>query len=178
MESSGWIVDTATSTIAAASSELFGQPGQLQCVSAAAPNYNNTLAQALSLINHQSMKPVPISAVTVVSGVPGQPSSVSFRVQLQAGTQYTLSLSSLSRRDMGDLDSLPAAVALARAGASNSSSIRHEHLRSWAEYWRSGAAVVLGSKRMVLEGWWYGSQYLFGSATALGKVAPGLWGPV
>jgi hypothetical protein len=36
--------------------------------------------------------------------------------------------------------------------------------------------VDLGS-RSLLEGWWYGSQYLFKSATALGKVPPGLWGP-
>jgi len=46
----------------------------------------------------------------------------------------------------------------------------------WQKYWAK-SSVDLGSMNTLLESYYYGSQYLIGSASREGKVAPGLFGP-
>jgi hypothetical protein len=165
----------------------------------------NSLAHGLVVLECRPTSPadgfnaVPPCAVVPLKGrlqggaVGG--ARVQANVSMRAGMTYVLALSSLTLRDISDghangsppavdqstappsTDLVGAAVELASSAARNLTSLRAEHQQWWEEYWRTGAAVVLGEKRLDLEGWWYGSQYLFGSAVRPGKVAPGLWGP-
>ena len=175
--SSSWVQDAVSKTIAANSKSLFEQPGQRQCLTAAPPNVNNTLVHAVRISAHGSGA-VPFSAVKVTSqGLKGgPPASVSWECGLKAGITYSLALTSLTKRDVGGNDPLGASVALAHAAVQNSTALRLAHRKDWDSYWSSCASVDLGG-RQLLEGWWFGSQYLFKSATALGAVPPGLWGP-
>ena len=49
------------------------------------------------------------------------------------------------------------------------------HAAWWGAFWNA-SAVYLGDGNQLLEGFWYGMQYLLGSTARSGKVAPGLWG--
>ena len=171
---SRWIVDAAGSTVAASNENLFEQPGQRQCLSAAPPNYNNSIVQSLTIVVAATGQAVPLFAIQLSNSAGS--ASVQWQANLSAGTDYMLTLSSLSRRDVGDTDPTDASHKLAFAAARNSTALHHAHTEAWKAYWLNCASVSLG-KRSLLEGFWFGSQYLFGSATALGKVPPGLWGP-
>lgn len=182
-----WILGGAA--VQAADTSLFEQPGQTQCLAAAPPNYNNSLAQGWALVDTSTGERVPLSAMhstnptghllsnPEVDSAGSPPASVNFTVHLQAGRVYTVAFSAVTSRDVDGVDPSVTAVELATAAARNASALQAEHAAWWAEYWRAGATVTLGEKRLLLEGWWYGAQYLFGSATRPGKVAPGLWGP-
>ena len=172
--SSSWVIDTTGRTVAASSDNLFEQPGQRQCLSAAPPNYNNSLVQSLAIVVAATGEAVPLDGVQFSRGTGS--ASVTWQANLSAGVDYTLTLSSLSRRDVGGTDPTDASRLLAFAAARNSSALHQAHTDAWVAYWHNCASVSLG-KRSLLEGFWFGSQYLFGSATALGKVPPGLWGP-
>ena len=52
---------------------------------------------------------------------------------------------------------------------------RAAHTAFWAGYW-GASEVRLDDSRQLLEGFYYGSQYLLGSTARAGKVPPGLWG--
>jgi hypothetical protein len=174
--SSSWVQDAASKTIAANSMSLFEQPGQRQCLTAAPPNVNNTLVHAVKIYAH-GLGAVPFSAVKVTpQGSKGAPASVAWECELKIGVSYSLALTSLTKRDVGGNDPLATSVALAHSAVQNSSALGLAHQKDWGSYWSSCASVNLG-RRQLLEGWWFGSQYLFKSATALGKVPPGLWGP-
>lgn len=167
--SNGWVVDPTTLTVAASNQDLFSQLGQPQCLTAAPPNYNNSVVQGFHIVSAAG-EVVPLLSVAVGDD------AVRWQCNLSAGVAYSLALSSLTRRDVGDVDPLDAAVALAHAAAKNSAVLESAHHDAWAAYWQNCASVSLGEGRTLLEGFWFGSQYLFGSATALGKVPPGLWG--
>ena len=79
---------------------------------------------------------------------------------LKAEAVFTLVLSSLTRRDVGDTDPTAASLALAHSAARNISGLRRAHAEFWAGYWDVGAAVSLGS-RSLLEGWWYAPAEAF-----------------
>lgn len=169
--------DSVSGTVAAVSEDLFEQPGQRQCITAAPPNVNNSLVHAVDIVADDMDEAVPFSAVKInPNGAKASPASVAWQVHLKAGVTYTLALTSLTRRDVAHSDPMAASLALAHSAARNSSGLRAAHQQSWSEYWSSCASVDLG-ERSLLEAWWYGSQYLFKSATAIGKVPPGLWGP-
>jgi hypothetical protein len=174
--SSSWVRDSDSRTIAASSKSLFEQPGQRQCLTAAPPNVNNTLVHAVDIFAPQSGA-VPFTAMKVnPDGSRGAAASVSWECALKAGVTYSLALTALTKRDVGGNDPLAASLALAHSAARNSAALRVAHQKDWGSYWSSCASVDLG-QRQLLEGWWFGSQYLFKSATALDKVPPGLWGP-
>jgi hypothetical protein len=166
--SSSWVVDAETSTIAAVDRDLFEQPGQRQCLTAAPPNVNNTIvqaltpprdhdprncswgprnicyckslwkiflgprshswgsescAQALALVNAATGAAVALAEVEIVglwnpenleSGShPHTTASVRFQAKLSAGNRYTAALAALTRRDVGNMDSMETSLALA-----------------------------------------------------------------
>ena len=110
---------------------------------------DNTVVQALTLVDGSGAA-VPLSGVKVAH----TPASVTFTAALKPEAVYTLVLSSLTRRDVGDTDPTAASLALVRPAARNTSGLSRAHAEFWAGYWDVGAAVSLGS-RSILEGWWY-----------------------
>ena len=115
---------------------------------------DNTVVQALTLVDGSGAT-VPLSNVKVApDSDPHAPASVTFAATLKGESVYTLVLSSLTRRDVGDTDPKAASLALARSAARNISGLSRAHAEFWAGYWDVGAAVSLGS-RSLLEGWWY-----------------------
>ena len=182
---STWVLHQASGHIIATDTQLFQQPNTTQCLTAAPPNLNNSLYQALSMADAAGAL-MPLSEYGgVVHHLPASSSSgppptvLSFEVPVVANATYTLALSSISMRDAehSGMHAADLAKKMSHDAVHNASAITLEHAAWWSEYWKSGAAVSLGSRRLLLEGWWYGAQYLFGSATRPGKVAPGLWGP-
>ena len=174
---STWVIAPNGGGIAATDQDLFMQPSTKQCLTAAPPNFNNTLAQALMITGPDG--------ATVPSSHHSQPgfegggatTSLTFSFKAKAAVVYTVVLSSISQRDADGADPAALAESVAQAAAKNVSGLAAAHAAWWAEYWAAGAAVDLGRGRLLLEGWWWGSQYIFGSATRAGKVAPGFWGP-
>ena len=98
---------------------------------------------------------------------------------LAPNTAYTFVVTALSNRDVAEgVDPVVAAVAAARSydGAPAAiAALRDGHARFWARYWNA-SSLYLGESRQLLEGAWYGLQYLIGSTARVGKVGPGLWG--
>ena len=115
---------------------------------------DNTVVQALTLVDGSGAA-VPLSDVKVApDSDPHAPASVTFAATLKAESVYSLVLSSLTRRDVGDTDPTAASLALVRSAARNTSGLSRAHAEFWAGYWDVGAAVSLGS-RSLLKGWWY-----------------------
>ena len=56
-----------------------------------------------------------------VFSLSSSPASASWSVELKAGVQYSLALTSLTRRDVGGMDPLAASLALAHSAARNHS---------------------------------------------------------
>ena len=178
-----WVLERSSGHIVATDRDLYQQPNTTQCLTAAPPNLNNSLYQALSIADAAGTY-LPLSECggvvhhpPALSGPP--PTVLSFQVPVVANTTYTLALSSVSMRDAehSGMHAADLAKKMAHEGVRNATALTLEHTSWWSDYWQHGAAVSLGSERLLLEGWWYGAQYLFGSATRPGKVAPGLWGP-
>ena len=157
--------------IQALNQSLFQQLNTPQCIAAAAPNFNNTLAQAL-VISEGGKLLKPRLVTTQARGT-----FQTVTLEMKANKTYTMILSSVSQRDSNGDDPAPVAIREAVAAVGNLRSLLAHHEMWWQSYWAQGASVRLGPDRLLLEGWWYGSQYLFGSATRSTKVPPGLWGP-
>ena len=68
-----------------------------------------------------------------------------------------------------------AAASRAASGA-DTSALRAEHSAWWRQFWNQ-SSIDLGPRYQILEGWWYGMQYILGSASRAGEVVPSLFGP-
>ena len=113
-------------------------------------------------------------------------------VSIEADRQYTLVLAVQSSLDppvpvsttsgtrVGtdtSIDVLGSAVRLARRSSTTEGllALRTSHAHWWESYWNA-SSVDLGPERRVLESFWFGMQYMGGSANQAGKQAAGQWG--
>ena len=107
---------------------------------------------------------------------------------MRPGHEYEIVTALISRRDLAEPGQYryaslgPAATADVVAAASRAAAgadtarLRVEHSAEWRRFWNA-SSVDLGPKRSQIEGWWYGMQYLLGSASRAGEVVPSLFGP-
>jgi len=144
-----------------------------QCLAAVPPNVNVTIAVAATLLLAADLSPAPLA------GAEEGAAAATATVALQANTEYLLVVAAPSSRDVGDgVDPLAGALAMLAnyAGAPAYAAARAAaHAAWWAAYY-AASEVRLGEGRQLLEGFYYGSQYLLGSTARAGKVPPGLWG--
>ena len=68
------------------------------------------------------------------------------------------------------------AAAVAAGGAARIQELQQQHAEQWAAFWNA-SSVDLGPAWQDLEAFYYNMQYMLGSASVPGQVAPGLWGP-
>ena len=109
--------------------------------------------------------------------------TINATLHLKANSPTTFVVSVVSSRDAAavapPLVSVSAAAdALAQASAIPSAvaAQRAEGLAWWSSYWNA-SAVSLGPGRQLLEGFWYGMNYMAAMQNRAGKQAAGLWGP-
>ena len=109
--------------------------------------------------------------------------AVNATLRLKAGIPTTFVVSVVSSRDHAAASSpsrsvSAAADALAQTSATRAAvaSQRAESLAWWSSYWNA-SSVSLGPDRQLLEGFWYGMNYMAGMQNRAGKQATGLWGP-
>jgi hypothetical protein len=153
------------------------QYNSTQCLTAIPANVNITLGlatlvvrvsdgQALQFISPELKESE--SSVTSTAGV-----------SLEAGVDYWVILAASTTRDTNWLiDPVDASLDLASkfVGDINYPSTKLSiHTNSWSSFWNV-SEVILDDSRTLLEGFWYGAQYLLGSTTRLGSIPPGLWG--
>jgi hypothetical protein len=98
-------------------------------------NITQRSVQALDIVDAASGASMPRLKLAVSAD------SVSFQTKLSAGVGYTLALSSLTWRDVGDVDPLARSLALAHSAARNSSALRRAHAHAWSSYWHTCATV-------------------------------------
>jgi hypothetical protein len=111
--------------------------------------------------------------------------TINAKLHLKANTPTTFVVSVVSSRDNSAAAGSPpprsvsaAAVDLAQSTATRTAvaAQRVETLAWWSSYWNA-SAVNLGPDRQLLEGFWYGMNYMAGMQNRAGKQATGLWGP-
>lgn len=109
--------------------------------------------------------------------------TVNATLHLKANISVTFVVSVVSSRDNAAASTpsrsvSAAADALAKkmAKPAAAASQRAKSLAWWTSYWNA-SAVSLGPDRQLLEGFWYGMNYIAGMQNRAGKQATGLWGP-
>lgn len=151
-----------------------------------------------------TQSPFPVVAALALRLVGGDESAVSERLysnsgcisnvtfRLAAGHNVTVALLLLTNLDqedgktpvggMVDPDPVPAALNRILAAtadttvtATHLATRRSEHDDWWSSFWNR-SSISLPTDGLT-ECFWFGSQYLLGSAARTGKVPPGLWGP-
>ena len=156
-------------------------PGSFGCLVSTAGNTNNTLAIVSEV--REDGKAIELISTTTDRKLVAQAS-----FEIETGHTYELVTALLSRRDLAEpgqyryssvgeaatADVVAAASHAARAA--NTSALRAEHSTWWQQFWNK-SSVDFGSKYQLLEGWWYGMQYLLGSASRPGEIVPSLFGP-
>jgi hypothetical protein len=142
-----------------------------QCLTAVPPNVNVTVAVAVTVFLAADLSPVALVAAEA------RGAAATATVALLPNTDYLLIIAAPTTRDVGDDVLAGAFEMLARfAGAPTYAAERAAaHAEWWAAYY-AASEVYLGEGRQLLEGFYYGSQYLLGSTARAGKVPPGLWG--
>lgn len=151
----------------------------LQCLTAVPPNVNVTVAVVATLLDAETLLPVPLTGHWVNGSA-----SASLAVSLTPTRAYLLVISVVSSRDTAWQED-PLDVALAQAstlvdspgvcawlgtpldtlgyrllfvGVSGTlSSIQAEHATWWANFWNA-SSLYLGEDNQLLEGFWYGMQ--------------------
>ncbi len=147
-----------------------------QCLVAVPPNVNVTIALAASVFLASDGSPAPLLS----SSADAAASTATATVALLPDTDYLLVLAAPTNRDLGGADPLAGALGLlgryaGAAGVEYAAARRTAHATFWTSYW-AASEVNLGEGRQLLEGFYYGAQYLLGSTARAGKVPPGLWG--
>lgn len=155
-----------------------------RCLISTAGNTNNTLA----IVSEVRADRKPLNLTTVECD--GRIGASGF-FTMRPGHSYEIISTLVTRRDLAEpgqyryargglADPTGAAdvVAAASRAAANAdaASLLVEHAEWWAKFWNK-SSVDLGPKRQTIEGWWYGMQYLLGSASRAGEVVPSLFGP-
>eukprot|EP00040_Diaphanoeca_grandis_P025186 m.139259 g.139259 ORF g.139259 m.139259 type:complete len:1142 (-) comp30045_c0_seq6:246-3671(-) len=161
------------------------------CLSIVRKNINISLGMAVSLATSQGFvaandvrtQNMTSPSCLFPSGVSGwcpdiYSSSASF--ELIAGTEYTLQAAIVSTRDGVEPEAIsPIAKAITLATMSDASVVELANAESWTTWWEA-SSVSLGPQRQILEGFWYGAQYMLNCFTKNetgGGVIPGLLGP-
>ena len=146
-----------------------------QCLTAVPPNVNVTLAVAAVLLDATTNEIIP----AYVWGAKGSAAEATHF--LKPNTRYLVVLTgATSPRDVPkeDVSPLNTARMAALAYIDNPQRIADRvtaHAQTWQDYW-AASSIYLGEDRQLLEGFWYGMQYLLRSTLRPGAVFPGLWG--
>jgi hypothetical protein len=153
---------------------------ETQCLTAVPPNVNITLGLAARVVRAADGVAVPFAAAPAASEGAAS-AEAGAGVDLVADVDYLLVVTAVSTRDAGwATDPIDAALASAAAyvgasGVAHAAARAAAHAASWAAFW-AASEVRLDDARQLLEGFWYGAQYLLGSTARAGAVPPGLWG--
>ena len=152
-----------------------------QCLTAVPPNVNITVGLAARVLRSADGAAVPFAAPLPARASGGAAAAATAAVDLAVGVDYLLVVTSVSTRDVG-WASDPVDAALARAaayagagGAVYAAARVAVHAQAWAAFW-AASEVRLDPARQLLEGFWYGAQYLLACTARAGAVPPGLWG--
>ena len=157
------------------------------CLGIVRDNINISLAMATTLTTLDGA-PVPFSSPPQLlngHGGPGclYPSGASqcsdvFTAQaeyaLHPATEYILRVAVHTTR--GNAPSSAVSQAVAASTAPDLQALESEHQASWGRWWNA-SAVDLGGNRSLLEGFYYGAQYMLKAFARPGGTIPGLLGP-
>ena len=140
------------------------------CWSMSPPYLNITLAMAVTITDSNGA-PLPSVASAVIS-----PLSWTRSVHLEGGKTYTLRIATATTRppSFGPVSAVAAAAALAETAAL--APLATAHAAWWASWWNA-SAIDLGPTRQILEGFYYGAQYMLACFARPGGTTAGLLGP-
>ena len=106
----------------------------------------------------------------------GSKQDAALNLTLAAGDSATVIITVLTSVTTNDSPPLAMALSASKSAlATNGAAIKSEAASFWAAFW-ARSSVSLPSQPE-LERFWFCSQYLMGTASRAGRVAPGLWGP-
>ena len=144
-----------------------------KCITAVEPNPLVAAGLAVQLRSADGQAVQGVTASVNVSG-----GSASLAITLAAGSYELITAIETRGNCRGCLPntSAVAQAAIAAARAAQPGALRAAHATWWLRYWNA-SSIDLGPRWKNLEGFYYGMQYLIGSATRPGRTAPGAWGP-
>lgn len=151
-----------------------------QCLTAVPPNVNITIGLAARIVRAADGIAVPFTASPVASEGAAS-AQVAAGVDLESGVDYLLVVTAVSTRDVGwaadpvDTALVNAAGYVGASGITHAAARAAAHATTWAAFW-AASEVRLDDARQLLEGFWYGAQYLLACTARAGAIPPGLWG--
>ena len=115
-------------------------------------------------------------------------SSASFKVKIKQGQPAIIILAVVTSEELDQTISsvVSTAETLSTVTSKNLTGLKQEHTDWWQTFWNKswvdldvdrGDGDGGGVNNSLLESYYYGSQYILGSSSRKGKIAPGLFGP-
>jgi hypothetical protein len=176
---SKWTFDTRTFQLIYTTTNSGLESNQPLCLTAV--NDNRLTRAAMSMT---------VSAETQVvynSHQQQSDSSVSFNVIIKHRQPAVIILAVVTSEELNQTISsvVSTAETLSTATSKNLTGLKQEHVEWWETFWNKSwvdldvdrDGMVNGVNNSLLESYYYGSQYILGSSSRKGKIAPGLFGP-
>jgi hypothetical protein len=153
------------------------QYNSTQCLTAVPSNVNITIGLVASVVRVSDSMTMQLTSPILKQT--STTATVTAGVSLDSGVDYYVILATATTRDVNWLKD-PVETAIEQ-GLRYSNDIDYPterltaHSLYWSTFWNV-SEVMLDDSRVLLEGFYYGAQYLLGSTTRLGAIPPGLWG--